>query len=375
MSQPDFDALTLPELRLRRSVKWRHHPPDVLPMWVAELDVPLAPCVTRALQAAVTAGDTGYAEPLELAVAFAGFASRRWDWQVDPDRCWPVADVMVGVGEALTALTAPGAGVVVCPPVYHPFATVVPERGRALVPVPLDAGGGLDLGGIGAALAAGARAVLLCSPHNPTGRVWTGEELAALDEVARRYGAVVVSDEIHAPLTLPGARFVPYLGGEDREAVAVVSASKAFNLAGLKSALVVAGSQRVADRLAAMPVEVRYRTGHLGAIAGTAAYERGDDWLDALLAHLDRNRSLLADLLTEHLPEVGHVPPQASYLAWLDCRRLSDRPAARALDRGRVALVEGSDYGAGGAGFARLNGGTTRDLLVEGVRRLAVGLR
>jgi cystathionine beta-lyase len=183
---------------------------------------------------------------------------------------------------------------------------------------------------------------------------------------------VVVSDEIHAPLTLPGATFTPYLAGGDREAVAVVSASKAFNLAGLKAALLVAGSPAVAGRLSRLPEEVAYRCGHLGSIASVAAWESSDGWLDDLLAHLDRNRRLLAELLPD---DVGYAPPQASYLAWLDLRPYGLRaPAAHLLERGRVALVEGSDFGAPGEGFARLNLGTTRAVLEEGVRRMRSAL-
>jgi cystathionine beta-lyase len=257
----------------------------------------------------------------------------------------------------------------VCPPVYHPFFSVPVEHGRAVVQVPLTGDGGLDLPGIDAALVAGARAVLLCSPHNPTGRVWSAAELHALDDVVRPHGAVVVCDEIHAPLTLDGATFTPYLAAGDREAVVVVSASKAFNLAGLKAALLVAGSPAVADRLAALPEEVAYRCGHLGALASVAAWESGDDWLDDLLAHLDRNRRLLAELLP---PGVGYALPQASYLAWLDLRHLGPAPAAHVLEHGRVALVEGADFGS--PGFARLNYGTSRAVLEEGMRRLRVGL-
>jgi cysteine-S-conjugate beta-lyase len=368
---PDFDALPLEVLRRRGSAKWRAVEPDVLPVWVAELDVPLAPAVTRVLREAVETGDTGYAFPADLAPAFAGFAARRWQWRVDVERCWPVADVMVGVGEALRMLTEPGDGVVICPPVYPPFFRVPEEHGRRVVQVPLGPGGGLDLPGIEAALADGARAVLLASPHNPTGRVWTSADLADLDAVVHRHGAVVVSDEIHAPLTLTGATFTPYLAGGDRAAVAVVSASKAFNLAGLKAALLVAGSPAVQERLVRLPEEVAYRAGHLGVLASVAAWRDGDAWLDALLVHLDRNRRLLGGLLPAG---VGYAPPQASYLAWLDFRGIGLRsPAARLLEHGRVALVEGSDFGVVGEGFARLNLGTTRAVLEEAAKRVAAG--
>ena len=368
---PDFDALSLEQLQRRRSIKWQHHPADVLPAWVAELDVPLADPVRAVLLRAVEEGDTGYAAPDDLGRAFAGFAARHWDWAVDPARCWPVADVIAGVEEAIGALTSPGDGVVICPPVYTPFFALLPARDRVAVQVPLTPAGALDLPGIDRALGGGARAVLLCSPHNPTGRVWTGAELDALDEVVRAHGAVVVSDEIHAPLTLPGAQFTPYLAAGERPAVAVVSASKAFNLAGLKAALVVAGDEQVQARVAALPGPVTFRPGHLGVLAGIAAYGEGDAWLGALRTHLDRNRALLAELLRDHLPHVGWTPPQASYLAWLDCRAFGRAPAQLFLDRGRVALTEGTDYGAQGAGFARLNIGTTGTLVEEAVRRMA----
>ncbi len=376
---PDFDALTLEQLKRRQSVKWRTYEPDVLPAWVAELDVPLAEPVRAALLRAVEDGDTGYATPGALAPSFGGFAARRWGWEVDPARCWPVADVMVGVGEALTRLTPPGAGVVLCPPVYHPFSTVLPERGRVAVEVPL-LRGALDLAGIDRALAAGARAVLLCNPHNPTGRVWDPEELDALDEVVRRHDALVISDEIHGPLVLPGATFTPWLARGDRRGVAVVSASKAFNLAGLKAALLVAGDGPVQDRLAGLPEEVAFRAGHLGVLTGCAAYDEGDVWLDGLLQHLDRNRTRLGALLAEHLPQVRWEPPQASFLAWLDCRALplgapGRSPAAAFLERGRVALVDGAEYGAReGAGYARLNFGTPAEVLTEAVRRMAAAV-
>jgi cystathionine beta-lyase len=371
----DFDAPALEELRQRKSVKWRMHDPEVLPLWVAEMDVPLAPCVTEALHAAVDRGDTGYADglradlqPGELARAFAGFAERQWGWRPDLTASRVVADVMTGVAEVLQVLTEPGDGVVVCPPVYPPFFAVPLLVGRRVVEVPL-VDGGLDLDGIDRALAGGSRAVLLSSPHNPTGRVWTPAELEALDAVVRRHGAHVVADEIHAPLVLPGASFTPYLTTE-RAAVCVTSASKAFNLPGLKAALVLAGSKDVQDRLWRVPLEVSFHAGHLGVLAGTAALTDGDDWLADLHAHLARQRDLLATLLPDG---VTWQPPQASYLAWL--RFGTPRPAERLLREARVALVEGTDFGAPGEGFARLNFGTTTEVLTLALERIGAAVR
>ena len=356
-----MEHLSLEQLRQRQSIKWQLYPPDVLPLWVAELDVPLAPCVTQVLQQAVDRGDTGYAAPFRLGEAFAGFARRQWDWVVDPSWCFPVGDVMAGVIEVLKVLTDPGDRVVICPPVYHPFFEVPPSVGRPVELVPL-VDGGLDLPGIDVALGAGARAVLLSSPHNPTGRVWSPEELDQLDQVVRRHDAVVLADEVHAPLTLPGARFTPY-ALRPRRAVVLTSASKAFNLAGLKCALLVAGDDQILANLQQIPVEVAYKVGHLGALANLAAFTDGDDWLADLIGHLDLMRALLVDGLPAG---IGLTVPQASYLAWLSFP--DELPAARLLEQQRIALSEGTDFGL--SHHARLNFGTTPEVLGLALQRL-----
>jgi cysteine-S-conjugate beta-lyase len=226
---------------------------------------------------------------------------------------------------------------------------------------------------------AGGRAAgfLLCSPHNPTGTVHTRDELSAVAGLAARYGVRVVSDEIHAPLVYPDAAFVPYLSvpGTD-DAFALLSASKGWNLAGLKAALAVAGAIGAKD-LARMPEEVRHGPSHLGIIGHSAGLRYGGEWLDRLLAGLDANRRLLGDLLAEHLPQVHYRQPQATYLAWLDCRALdlAADPAAVFLERGRVALMSGPDFGTGGAGHVRLNFATSPEVLTEAVRRMATALR
>jgi cystathionine beta-lyase len=376
----DFDAISLDELRARRSAKWRRYPADVLPAWVAEMDFPLAPPVRDALDAAVACGDTGYAEADSLPDTFVGFAAERWGWAVDPARTLLVADVMSGVAELLSALTAPGGGVVVSPPVYPPFFDVVRDIGREVVEVPLGDDGRLDLDGLEAAFAGGARAYLLCNPHNPTGAVPTADELRTIGELAAHHAVLVLSDEVHAPLTLPGATHTPLLtlgGGAAEQGLALVSASKAWNVAGLKCALVVAASERGAAALARLPRHVRFHAGHFGVLAAVAAFGEGGEWLDALVGHLDAQRRLLARLLESELPEVRYEPPQAGYLAWLDCRELDlgDDPSAVFLERGRVALSPGPLFGAPGAGFARLNFGTSAALLAEAVSRIATAAR
>ncbi|MGH3309177.1 MAG: MalY/PatB family protein [Streptomyces sp.] len=374
---------SLTELRRRTSAKWRVYPADVLPMWVAEMDVPLAEPVAEALRAAVSAGDTGYAMGTDYIEALDGFAERQWGWRVRPERAAIVPDVMAGVVEVLKLITSPGDVVVVNSPVYTPFYQFVSHMDRSVVEAPLSAEGRLDLDALAAAFrtatgergAGGGRraAYLLCSPHNPTGTVHTAAELAAVTELANAHGVRVVADEIHAPLVLTGARHTPYLSvpGTER-AFSLMSASKAWNLAGLKAALAIAGSESAAE-LARIPEEVSHGPSHVGVIGHVAALRHGGDWLEALLAGLEENRRLLAELLRKHLPEVHYRPQQGTFLAWLDCRGLGlgDDPAAAFLERGRVALVPGPAFGTGGAGHARLNTATSPEVLEEAVRRMA----
>jgi cystathionine beta-lyase len=340
------------------------------------MDFALALPIREVLLGAVSRDDTGYASGANLGAAFARFAAARFGWEVDPERVRLVADVMSGVTELLRALTEPGDGVVVNPPVYPPFFSGTRDVGRSIVEVPLVARGKLDLDGLDRAFATGARAYLLCHPHNPTGTSFERAELEEVARLAEGHGVTVISDEVHAPMTLPGATHEPF-GSITSSGVTVTSASKAWNLAGLKCAVIVTASAEIHDKLTErLPASLPFHAGHLGVLASIAAFDHGAEWLDALVSHLDRNRALLAELLEEQLPGVGYVPPQAGYLAWLDCRSLGlgDDPAEAFLERGRVALSPGPTFGEQGRGFARLNFGTSSALLEEAVRRMASAL-
>ena len=376
-------------------MKWRAHPVDVLPLWVAEMDVQLAPTVADALRTAIDNGDTGYPSGTAFAEAVSEFASQRWQWHdLEVSRTAIVPDVMLGVVETLRLVTDRGDAVVVNPPVYAPFYAFVSHDGRRVIEAPLDADGRIDLDALeetfARACASGGKvAYLLCNPHNPTGSVHTFDELRGVAERARRFGVRVVSDEIHAPVILAGARFIPYLtvpGAEN--AFALISASKAWNLSGLKAALAIAGPEAAAD-LRRMPEEVSHGPSHLGIIAHAEAFRTGGDWLDALLLGLDENRTLLGDLITEHLPRVKSLRPQGTYLAWLDCQQLGfdegaadglavvadlSGPARWFLDHARVALSSGHVFGTGGAGHVRLNFGTSPAILTEAVSRMGRAL-
>lgn len=374
-------ALPLAELRERSSEKWREYPADVLPLFVAETDYPLAPAITDVLRRAVEIGDTGYVSSrTPLAESFAAFASRRYGWEPDPARMRSTADVSMGIVEILRRVTQPGERVVVTPPVYPPFYDLVAEAGAEVERVPLRDTGTrweLDLDGIRAAFEGGATAILLCNPHNPTGTVHDRDSLAALAELADEFGAAVVSDEIHAPLAQPGTGFTPFLAASaaaQRVGYAVVSASKAFNLAGLKCALMVTADDATSGVVRGLPVEVEWRTGQFGLLAAVAAFsEESDAWLDGLLRALDENRVLLEDLLAAHLPGARYRIPDAGYLAWIDLTALDwgDNPARRILRDAKVALHFGPAFGAEGAGHVRLNFGTGPEILTEAIERIA----
>jgi cysteine-S-conjugate beta-lyase len=379
----DVQADSLEKLRQRTSEKWVTYPPGVLPLFVAEMDYPLAPVVAETLIERVRASDTGYvAGPLPAGTAFAGFADRRWGWAVDPERVRTTTDVSVGIVESLRRAIRPGDGIVINPPVYPPFFDMVHEAGGTLVEVPLLDDGGeyaLDLDGIERAFASGARAILICNPQNPVGHVHPHDQLAALADLAARHDVTVVSDEIHSLLTHSTATFTPFLSVSDaarEHGIAVTSASKAFNLAGVKCAVMVAASDRSLAMLDGMSVEVAWRTSILGLHATVAALAHGDDWLDGTITAIEESTALLGSLLRERLPAVGFRPPSASYLAWLDFRGLGwgDDPSERALTAG-VALNEGPTFGAPGRGFARLNLACAPDVLTEAVARLAGAAR
>jgi cystathionine beta-lyase len=381
-----FDHVDVDALRRRRTVKWRLYGDDVLAAWVAEMDFDVAPVVRAAILEAVDREDFGYVEPdlSELTTACAAFCADRFRWDVKPNRIVPVADVLRGIWAALDVFSPAGTPVVVPTPAYPPFFEVIELTGRTVVPVPLAVDRGhdvLDLDGIDAALGAGAHTVLLCSPHNPTGRVFTADELDALARVVERRGARVIADEVHAALTHPGVTHVPYASTSQAAAghsVTVTSASKAFNIAGLKCAQVIATSHEDAARLRALKVfEVPGPT-PIGIAASTAAYRDGGHWLDDLVVYLAGNRARLTERLASELPGVRCHPPEATFLAWLDCGALGiEDPARFFLDEARVAVSDGPPFGPGCEHHVRLNFGTSRALLdqvVDAMGRAASGL-
>ncbi|RKR75197.1 MalY/PatB family protein [Frondihabitans australicus] len=364
----------------RTSIKWTRYAPSVLPLFVAEMDYGVAPGIQEALIERVRQSDLGYLDgPGPLAPAFAGFAERRWGWRVDPSRVHIATDVSVGIVETLRVALPDGGDVVITPPVYPPFFELVDEARCRVAEVPLVERWGeysLDLDGLERAFLAGARVFLLCNPHNPIGLVHSHETLAAVADLAARYDVLVVSDEIHGPLTHPGVVFTPFATvAESRGArsVTVTSASKGWNLAGVKCSVVVAGDDRSAALLDTLNDEVACRTSILGLHANMRAFEHETEWLDEAVARVASNARLLAALVRDQLPGVVFRMPRAGYLAWLDFRGLGlgDDPAVPLREHAYVALNSGLGFGREGRGFARLNLACEPDTLREAVARIA----
>jgi cystathionine beta-lyase len=356
----------------------------VLAAWVAEMDFDVAPAIRSAVLAAVDREDFGYtqADTTELTTACSSFLRDVYAWEVPIARVFLVADVLTGVAGAFDVFVPAGSRVVIPTPAYPPLFEVVELGGRQVVPVPMteDAGRStLDLDAIEAALRAGARSVLLCSPHNPTGRVFSEDELCALATIVEHHGARVVSDEVHAPLVYCGHRHVPYASvseGAANHTITVTSASKAWNVAGLKCAQVIVSNHADAVVWRRLPVFKVAGATPLGIAASTAAYTEAREWRTELVAYLDGNRRFLGELLAHSLPGVEYRAPDATFLAWLDCRALElADPARHFLDHAGVAVSDGAPFGAGFAQHVRLNFATSSAVLERIVRAMGASRR
>ncbi len=374
---------TLSQLRGRKSEKWRRFPSDVLPLPVAEMDVEIAPSIKSALIDMVERSDTGYLGLIpELGTAFSSFAGDRWGWAVDPTKVRVAVDVGVATIEVSRLFINPGDRILVNSPVYQNFYTWIKELHCEMVDAPMveiERDGTrthrLDFEAIERAYDSGVKVHLLCNPHNPLGIIFTHEELTTIADLAHQYEVLVISDEIHSPLLYESEAFVPFLSVSEnaREVgVTVTSASKAWNLAGLKCAQLVSSSDRIESKLRLLPEAVHFRTSLFGAIAAVAAYEGGREWVDELTRELDRKQRLLNELLHERLPNTYLYRPYFGYLGWVDLRSsgLGDDPGKELLERAKVAFNSGHTYGPDGKGFIRLNFGTSDEIISEAVDRM-----
>jgi len=371
------------------SEKWdalqREEGSDILPMWVADMDFRSPPAVQEALALRAAHGTYGYTETLpDDMQALVDFWRRRHGLEVAASAARMLPCVVTGLYMAVRAFTEPGEGVIVQPPVYGALFDAVKQTGRTLAPNPLvrdeDGAYRMDLAHLEDCLRNGSRLLLLCSPHNPVGRAWTRQELTDALTLCARYGAVIVSDEIHADFVYPDRVHVPLLAlpGAQERAIVLCAASKTFNIAGLRQAAFLAPNEALCNKMDEEMKACGIISGNLFSYAATrAAYEHGDDWLDGLRAYLMAGRDIATSFLAERLPHIGLSPLEATYLMWLDCRAVSQDDAElrrRTRQIARVALSDGNFFGPEGSGFLRLNIGCPHSQLREALSRLRMAM-
>ena len=389
MTDLNVRAPDLVQLLTRRSVKWRGFERDVLPLPVAEMDFPIADPIQKVLQEMIAQSDLGYLGSVpELSTGFAQFALERWGWSIDTSQVRVATDVGVAVIEILRVLTKPGDKILINSPVYENFYNWIDETQLNKIDLPFTRTGEesdiknpwkLDLDAVEEVYAGGLKVHLLCSPHNPLGYIYSKDELGRIAVMAKKYGVLVISDEIHAPLTFTPHKFVPFLSINEsaREVgIVVTAASKAWNIAGLKCAIIVSHSDAINAQLENLPTAVHFRASILGAFASAATFADGGVWLDSVLRQLDQNRFMVRDLLSAKLPSVTCHIPHNSYLAWLDLTSLNlgENPSQRLLERGRVALNPGHSYGAQCSQYVRLNFATSPEIITEAIDRIVRAL-
>ena len=375
------EPLNFERIPARGSMKWTTYPATVLPAWVADMDFEIAPAIRATLSDMIARSDAGYPLPYAkagLADIFCARMQQRWAWQISPAQVEFFSDVVQIIYLALLTLTERGDGVVIQTPIYPPFLQAVADTGRraCICPLMQGAGGyGIDFDALAANIEATTRVLLLCHPHNPTGRAFTREELMGLGALVLKHNLLVISDEIHADLMLDERPHIPFasLGPElAARTITLTSPSKPFNIAGLCLAVAVFGSAELKARFHALPAHVRGGRSALGIAAARAAWTASDDWLNATLIKLRENRARVATFISTHWPAVLHSPPQATYLAWLDCRGLglAHEPQKFFLEHAKVALGDGPAFGDAGRGFVRLNFATSTTLLDEILARM-----
>jgi cystathionine beta-lyase len=382
----DLDAVRPESRRPSRGEKWTLYPDDVLPLWVADMDFPIADPIRRMLRFAVERSDLGYPihpAPTDIGEITAARMQERFGWTLDPARVEVLCDVVQGLAVSLLQFAEAGEGAVVQTPIYPPFRSNVRHTGRRMVENPLvrrDSGYEMDLDQLRSAIDPGTRLVLLCNPHNPTGRIFRRAELEGVAELALRHDLVVVSDEIHEDLVYPGAQHVPFasLAPEVAErTVTLTGASKAFNVAGLRCGIAIFGSEARHARFNGLPRHARGGISMLGFEAIRMAWLHAQPWLDQVLPYLQQNRDHVARFVAEEMPGVRFHPPEGTYLAWLDFGALDLEPSPFDffLSTAKVGLSHGPNFGAPGEGFVRLNFATSRAILGEALERMAKALR
>ena len=389
MTTYDFDSQI--DRRNSDSAKWTRYDAGVLPLWVADMDFRCPPPVIEALHARVDHGLFGYAgDPAELRAVFCSHLAERYGWQVEPDAIVFLPGLVTGINIATRAVGAPGDGVLVCTPVYHPFLSAVELQDRTLRNAPLAATKSrrdgldtlyydMDFAAIDQATTADTRLHILCSPHNPVGRAFTGAELEALAEHCLRHDLIICSDEIHCDLLLGDTQHIPIAALDSEIAartITLMAPSKTYNLPGLGCSMAVIPNAALRRQFERAGAGIVPHVNLLGLVAAHAAYSQCEDWLGELQRYLTGNRDFVLQYVAQNMPAIAATVPEATFLAWLDCRSagIQGNPYEFFLNKARVALNDGSWFGPGGEGFVRLNFGCPRATLAQALDRMAEAL-
>ncbi len=378
----DFDSLDMARLRGLAGNKWNRYGDDVLPAWVADMDFLQAAPIRDFVSRIAATGDLGYpfsAGPEPLEEVFAARAMRRYGWQVDSERVELMIDVVQGLYLALDIYCEEGEGAIIPTPVYPYFISAAEENARRGIQCPLVRDGNryvIDIDAVEASIDKGTRILMVCNPHNPTGRVFLREELQALADVALRHDLIVIADEIFSDVVFEGHKYIPFasLGPEiAARTVTFHSATKAFNLGGIRISIAVFGSEALHERYRIVPRRILGGHNCLGMNLTRIAWQQCEDWLDAVVPYLQGNRDFVSEFLARRMPAVGYVPPEATFFAWLNCEELELPGGAYEyfLEHAKVGLSDGVPFGEAGKGHVRLNFATSRKLLEQILERLA----
>ncbi len=378
----NFDTLDMARLRGLAGNKWRRYGDEILPAWVADMDFLQAAPIRDYVAHAGATGDLGYPfaqGPEPLPAIFAERAMQRYGWRVDTERVELIIDVVQGLYLGLDIYCKPGESAIVPTPVYPYFLTAAEDNKRRAIANALVSDGTrfvIDFDALEACIDDRTRVLMVCNPHNPTGRVFLRDELEALAQVALRHDLVVIADEIFADVVYQGHRYIPFasLGPEiAARTVTFHSATKAFNLGGIRLAVAVFGSEALHERFKAVPARLLGGHNCLGINLTRIAWQQCDDWLAGVVPYLEVNRDFVSEFLARRMPAVGFIPPEATFFAWMDCRELNlpGAPYTYFLEHAKVALSDGAPFGEAGEGFVRLNFATPKKLLEKILERLA----
>jgi cystathionine beta-lyase len=378
----NFDRLI--DRRHSDSVKWHYYGDDVLPMWVADMDFLSPEPVLRVLRERVEHGVFGYGTDLpELRTVVVDRLASLYNWRVTPQDLVFVPGVVTGFNLACRAVAAPGDGMLAQTPVYPPVLRVPANVGLTCDEMELtrqpDGYYTIDFDALEKAITDRTRVFVLCNPHNPVGRAFQRQELERMTEICLRRNVVICSDEIHCDLLFSGVRHWP-IASLDAEiadhTITLIAPSKTFNIAGLQCSVAIIQNADLRKKFKAARADLANEVNVLGLVAALAAYRDGQEWLDEVLRYLEANRDLLVQYVSEQMPGVHMGKPEATYLAWLDCREagIPGNPHKFFLEQAKVAVNDGVAFGRGGEGFVRLNFGCPRSTLLEALDKMRAAL-